>query len=111
MASFPGSKVHRRGRRSLGRGQYVQVPQATVVITDSTNTAVLTFSVPVVVSGIIPLTISGGVSFVSQTIVSATVVHQLWDGALAGLDFDLPEGVAEVATFQGGGEAGASGTF
>lgn len=111
MASFPGPKVHRSSRRQLGRGQSVQVPAAAVVVTDSTITVTFTFNQPVVVSGTIPLVQDSGETLVSQTIVSPTVVHQVYTGTLAGAHWSLAANPATVRTFQGGGVAAASGTF
>ena len=111
MASFPSAKVHRVSRTKLGKGQHVQIPFVTVTVTAATNTATLTFSGPVVVDGNIPLVVAGGVTLVSQTQVSPTVFHQLFSGPLTGLAWSIAGGVPEVATFQGGGLAPASGTF
>ena len=110
MASFPGAKVHRVSRRKLGRGQHVQVPAATVVVTSAADTATLTFNQPVVVSGAVNLNVSGGVTVVSQTIVSSTVVQILYSGPLTTLTWSIG-GSEPVATFAGGGLAPASGTF
>ena len=111
MASFPGAKVHRVKRTKLGKGQHVQLPPVTVTVTSATATATLTFSVPVVINGTIPLVVSGGVTLVSQTIVSSTVVQQLFSGPLATHTWSIAGGIPQVATFQGGGLAPASGTF
>lgn len=109
MASFPSAKVHRVDRRKLGRGQFPSRPGATVTATGSVDTATLTFSVPVVVQGSINMPLAGR-SIVSQTVVSPTVVHILYDGAVSGLTWAFPAD-APVRTFQGGGVAAASGTF
>jgi len=111
MASFPGAKVHRVSRRQLGKGQHIQLPPVTVSVTAATDTATLTFSVPVIVSGNIPLAVSGGVTLVSQTVVSPTEVQQVFSGALSGLAWSIAGGIPQVATFQGGGLAPSSGTF
>ena len=110
MASFPGSKVHRPSRRKLGRGQHLQLPLATFVMTSSTNTAILTFSVPVVVSGQVDLHVSGGLGFVSQVQLSPQVLHVLYDGAVGGKTWSVGPG-EPVATFQGGGLAPQADTF
>lgn len=111
MASFPGAKVHRSSRRQLGRGQAVQAPAATVAGSASTVTVTLTFNVPVVVSGIIPLTHSGVQTLVSQTVISPTVVHQLYSATMAAATWAIAANPSTVRTMQGGGVAAASGTF
>jgi hypothetical protein len=111
MASYPGPKVHRVNRRKLGRGQYPPAPAATITVTDSTTTATLTFNVPVVVSGIIPLNVSGGLTFVSQTVVSPTVVTQVWSATLSAKTYSIPANTPQIRTFQGGGNAATAGTF
>lgn len=108
--SFPGPKTHRRNTRKLGRNQYPVALGVGVVITSSSDTATLTFARPVVVSGPIPLTVATR-TFVSQTVVSPTVVTILYSGALTGLAYTLPAGAANVLTQQGGPTLGASGTF
>ena len=110
MASFPGSKIHRVSRRKLGRGQHVQLPAVTITAAAATETITLTFSVPVVVSGNIPLVSSTGV-LVSQTQPSPTTVAQVWSTSQAAATWSIPAGVPEIATFQGGTNAAAGGTF
>ncbi len=110
MASFPGSKVHRVSRRQLGKGQHVKIAPVTITATASTTTITLTFSVPVIISGNIPLVSSTG-EFVSQTVVSPTVVQQVWSTSQAAATWSIAGGVPQIATFQGGGNAPAGGTF
>ena len=110
MASFPSSKVHRRNRRKLGRGQHVHLPVATVVITGSVDTATLTFSQAVVVNGPIELSVSGGLTVVSQTVISPTVVHILYSAAVSAKTYSFLS-TNPVATYQGGSVAPAAGTF
>lgn len=110
MASFPSSKVHRRSRRSLSRGQHVQVPAVTVTPVAITTTVVFTFSQPVVVSGHIDLHLSPSVALVSQVQNSPTAVTQVYAATVVGSTWSV--GPTEpVATFQGGALAAASGTF
>ena len=111
MPSYPSTKVHRVNRKKLGRGQFTQIAAATFAMTSTGDTATLTFDVPVIVEDTIPLAVSGGVTLVSQTVVSATVVRQLFSGPLAGLTWSVAGGTGQVATFQGGGLASSSGTF
>lgn len=110
-ASYPTAKVHRPSRRKLGRGQYVQPPPVTVVLTSTADTATMTFSQPVVVNGTIAMTVSGGRTLVTQTVVSPTVVTQLFSGTLTTQTWSIPAGQQTVKTFQGGQLAPASGTF
>jgi hypothetical protein len=111
MATYPGPKVHRVSRRHLGRGQSPSAPPVTVTMTDAADTATMTFNVNVVVSGPIPLAVSGGVTATLQTVVSPKIVTILFSGPLTMLTWSLPANAANVASFQGGRVAGASGTF
>jgi len=110
MASFPGSKVHRVSRTKLGKGQHVQLAPVTITATASTTTITLTFSEAVVVSGDIPLVSSAG-EFVSQTVVSDTEVQQVWSASQATATWSIAANCGAVATFWGGGNAAAGGTF
>jgi hypothetical protein len=108
--SYPGPKVHRVNRRKLGRGQYPAPTAVTCTVTGSVDTATLTFSRPVVVTGPIPFTVAT-LTVVSQTIISPTVVQILMSGALSTNAYNLPSNAANVSTYQGGGVAGVSGAF
>ena len=110
--AFPTSKVHRVSRRKLGRGQHVQLPLATAVVTSASDTATITFSVPVVVNGSLDLHVTG-LTLVSQIQVSSTVWHLLYSGPLTGIAYvGIPSGSPVVQTMQGGGFAGIpGGTF
>lgn len=110
MASFPNNKVHRTNRRKLGKGQHVQVPPTAVAATASTDTVVLTFAAPVIVSGPTALTVAT-LTQVSTTQISPTVVHVLMSGALSSHAYNLPAGDPNISNFQGGSNAGTSGTF
>ncbi len=110
MASYPGTKVHRAKRTKLSKGQHVQLPPVTITATASTVTITLTFSVPVIISGNIPLVSSTG-TFVSQTVTSPTTVQQVWSTSQAAATWSIAGGVPQIATFQGGGNAPAGGTF
>ena len=110
MASYPSAKVHRHNRRTLGRGQYVAATGTPVALTSSGSTVTMTFSKPVIVSGTIPLQVNG-LTLVSQQITGNNTVTQTWSGAVATHAYNLPAGAANVATYQGGGTFGASGTF
>jgi hypothetical protein len=83
---------------------------ATVTPVATTTTVVFTFSVPVVVSGIIPLGITNGATLVSQVVNSSTEVTQVYSATVATATWSIPAN-APVATYQGGGLAPASGTF
>jgi hypothetical protein len=111
MATFPTAKKHQVSRRKLGRGQHVQVAPVTVTVTDATNTATMTFNVPVVVNGTIPMNVSGGAVLVSQTVVSPTVVTQLFNTSLNTKTWSIPAQTPQISSYQGGGFGGASGTF
>src|ERR1700690_4049493 len=110
MATYPGPKVHRVSRRKLGRGQYPQTTAVTVTVTDTGSTATITFSQPVVVSGTIALNVSGGLTLTSQTVVSNTVVTQVYSGTLATKTWSIASNTANVRGVTGGGLAAASGT-
>lgn len=108
--SYPGPKVHRVNRRKLGRGQFAAASAVTVAATGASDTVTLTFNRPVVVTGTIPMTVAT-LTFVSQTVVSPTVVTQLWSGAVSGHAYNVPSNPATAMTYQGGAVAGTSGTF
>ncbi len=110
MASYPGAKVHRENRRKLGRGQSVQKAPATITATAATVTVTFTTSVPVVISGIVPVTTSNGV-FVSQTVLSPTSFQQVFSLTQAAATISIPANCGVIATFQGGGNAAFSETF
>lgn len=111
MASYPSQKKHAPSRRHLGRGQQVVSNGVTAVLTDATTVLTITFARPVVVTGNIPVIVAGGPTFVSQTVVSPTVVTQTWSATLVGHLVTLPGGAANVATYQGGQVVGTSATF
>lgn len=111
MATYPTSKVHRPNRRKLGKGQYPPISPVSCTITATGSVATLTFPVPVVVSGTIPLTVAGGPTFVSQAIVSPYVVTQTFSAALTTHTYSLPANAANVRSQQGGVTVGETGTF
>lgn len=103
--------VHRRNRRKLGRGQYPQTANVACTVTSTgTTNMTMTFDRPVVVSGRILATVATR-TFVSQTVVSPTVVTQVWSGNVATLAYTVPANSPVVASAQGGRLAGAAGTF
>lgn len=109
--AYPAQNKHRPSRRKLGRGQ-VALPAgviATVTTTGTTNVTV-TFAAPVIVTGNLPLTVSG-LTIVSQTIVSPTVVTLVMSGNVAGKTWVLQAAQQNCATYQGGPLLGCSGTF
>lgn len=108
--AFPTQKVHRISRRHLGRGQNSPIAYVACAVTGSASTVTLTFAKPVVVRGVIPLTVAT-LTLVTQTVVSPTVVTQLMSGTVATHAWSLPAGAANVATAQGGQVLGSSGTF
>lgn len=111
MATYPGAKVHRFNRRKLGRGQFASATGVVAAVTSTgTTNATITFARPVVVTGIIPLTVAT-LTLVSQTVVSPTVVSQVWSGNVSTHAWNLPSNAVNVATYQGGGVAGTAGTF
>jgi hypothetical protein len=110
MASFPGAKVHRVSRRKLGRGQSVQKAAANATPVATLADVVITFDVPVVVSGNIDLHVSTGIALLSQVQTSPTTVAQVYASSVVGKTWSV-DNSAPVATFQGGALAAASGTF
>lgn len=108
---FPTAIRRPRNRRALGRGQSPSPATVVCTITGSGSTVTFTFAEPVNVAGNIPISIAV-VTFVSQTIVSPTVVTQLQSGALAGHAWTLAQPVPNVSTYQGGQVVSVpSGTF
>lgn len=111
MASYPGSNVHRRSRRKLGRAQYPQLEQATMAPVDLVAVVTITFSVPVIVSGDIDLQLDPPVALLGQVQTGPTEVVQTYAGAVVGSDWVFPGGTGSVRTRQGGAVAPAAGTF
>lgn len=109
--SYPGAKVHRVSRRKLGRGQVPSVPTFTVALSVATTTLTLTFSSPAVVTGVIPVTVAGGPTFVSQTVVNQTTVTQTWSATLVGHTVTVPPAAANVTSSTGAKVAGISASF
>lgn len=109
--SFPQTNTHRRSRRKLSRGQTPS--NATVGVTVSstgTTNFRITFARPVVVRGTIPTTVATR-TLVSQTQTSPVIVDQVWSGNVTGLAYTLPSMTPNISGVQGGGNAGAAGTF
>jgi hypothetical protein len=77
----------------------------------STVTVTLTFSVPVIISGLIPLVVEDHVDTPVQTVVDSTHVTLVYDATCAAKDWSLAGGIPQVATFQGGALVPDSGTF
>lgn len=111
MASYPGPKVHRNNRRKLGRNQFPPSSSFTVILGNpSANIVSMVFSVPVVVTGIIPLSTTSG-TFVSQTILGTSEVEQTFSSTQATATVAIPGNAANVRSILGGGVAGTSITF
>lgn len=110
MASFPSPKVKRPSRRKLGRGQHTPRPQVTATPVATTDTVVVTFSVPVVVNGNLNLNIAGK-TLVSQTVDTPTQLTQVYSASVATDAWSIDGTDPSITTFQGGGLAAASGTF
>lgn len=111
MASYPGPKVHRTNRRKLGRGQFAAASAVTTVATHTAaNVVTLTFSRPVVVTGVIPSNASGN-TFVSQQVSSGTAVLQTFSGNVSGSTFTMPSNPPTALSYQGGAVVGTTATF
>lgn len=110
MASYPNKIAHRPSRRRAGRNQGPFPPFVTVTAAPSGSTVVLTFSLPVVIFGNIPLVVATR-TFVSQVVNSPTQVTVTMSGAVTTLAWSLAGAAANIATYQGGVVAGAGGTF
>lgn len=112
---YPTSKVHRRSRRNLGRGQHTQLPAAAVVLTPSTSTVVLVFDQPMIVFGDIDLNLTKSPgpppTLSSQVVVSPTQVNQTYSGTVVGCGFTISGINVRARTLQGGGVAEQSGIF
>jgi hypothetical protein len=111
MASYPGPKVHRVNRRKLGKGQYPTSGTVTPTLSLATTVLTITFSRPVLVSGIIPVTNNGSLTISSQTVVSPTVVTQTMSATGVGHTFTLPPNPANVSVNPAGMVAGTSASF
>ena len=110
MASFPGSKVHRRNRRALGRGQVTSIPAAGLTV--STVSADV-FKVVSDTPGVFDTSGAGitvaSLTFVSASQVSTTELDVTMSGALTGHAYTLPSNI--LMTFIGGGSPAKAGTF
>jgi hypothetical protein len=111
MASFPGAKIHRNSKTRLSRGQSFQQLPTQITLSATGMTVTITFSLPCVVRGNIDLNLSGGQTLVSQTVVNQFQIQQVYSAAVTGDTYSIPANIAEISTFQGGGNAAASGTF
>jgi len=111
MASYPGANVHRRSRRKLGRAQYPQLEAATMAPVDTVAEVVITFSVPVIVSGDIDLQLDPPVPLLTQVVTSPTVVTQTYGATVTGSDWVFAGGTGNVRTREGGAVAPAAGSF
>ena len=111
MASYPSAKVHRSSRRKLGRGQHVQAPPVTATPVATVAVVVVTFSVPVVVSGNLNLNLSAPDALLSQVVNSPTQLTQTYTATVVGKSWTISPSDPSIKTFQGGALAPASGTF
>ena|SRR5438477_543555 len=108
---YPTNNVHRRNRRNLTRGASTNAPAVICTVTGSGSTVTFTFSAPVNVAGVIPISVATLIE-VSQTIVSPTVVTQLQSGTVAGHAWTLAQPVPNTSSYEGGSVLSiASGTF
>lgn len=106
MATFPTSKVHRVSRRKLGKGQHVQLPLVTCVVTNSTTTVTLTFNTPVVINGSLDLHFTG-LTLVSQEQTASNVWTLTYSATTHLIAYTgIPAGSPIVQSMQGGGFAG-----
>jgi hypothetical protein len=111
MAVYPTSKVHRVSRRRLGRGQYPPIAPLALALTAAAETITFTSTVPLVVSGIVPVTLSVGGPVLSQSITSPYVFTQTYTTSVAAATYSLAPNAPNVRTAQGGVTVGESGTF
>jgi hypothetical protein len=113
--AYPNNNVHRRGRRSLGAGQTLNLPTITVTgAAPVTNIATFTFSNNVVAGQLLPAVFSGGITAGAQTQLSPTVIQIATlptTTTLVGKSWTMTANVPGLLGYQGQGVAGASGTF
>lgn len=83
---------------------------ACVVTSTGTTNVTLTFDRPVVVNGTFGNTVET-LTLVSQTVVSPTVVTQVWSGNVATHDWAIPSNDPAIRSTTGGYVASATGTF
>jgi hypothetical protein len=110
MASYPTANVHRRSRRKLGRAQHQQSASVTTTAATTTPNVTLTFSDRVIVSGPLAITV-GSLTILSQQQLSPTTYEFVMSGTTTTATYNFPGFQQNIATFQGGGVAGVSGTF
>lgn len=111
MASYPTSKVHRPSRRRLGKGQHVQLPLVVATLSAAVDVVTITFNVPVVVSGLVPLTVESHSDTPVQAVVDRQTVTLTYNATCAAQTWALAGGGPQVTSDQGGTLAPASGTF
>lgn len=110
MASFPGSKVHRRDRRKLGRGQMPSIPPAVITLSAVSGSV---FKAVSSIPGVFDLSGAGitvaTLTFVSAVQVSQTELDVTMSGAVA--SHAATFAANKLVTFMGGGSAAATATF
>lgn len=107
---YPTDTAHRHSRRRLGRGQYPR-PRPIVVTVDNTgDTALIVFSAPVQVKGLIDLAIAGRTP-ISQSIATPLNVSITYNGNLATRSWSLPSPPSNVTAPTGATIIGATGDF
>lgn len=110
MAKSIHSKRHKYNRKHLCRNQHVTLPPASVTANDDGTNVHLDFSVPVVISGLIPLTVTGR-RYVSQHQDSPTEATVEFNDSVEGLDYDLAPNSPSIRTMQGGSYNPIRGNF
>lgn len=109
--SFPAAKTLRRNRRKLGKWQQTAVPPIIGVLTSPTAAVIrITFDRPVNVTGNLAVTIPGR-TFVSQSIISPTVIQQTFSGTVTTRTYTWATFDPAISDAFGGRLAGASGTI
>ena len=106
----PGPNTHRRNRRNLGRGTYPRPAPITVTVTHTTSTAMLVFSQPVQVKGLIDLTIPGRTA-ITQAIATTQNITIEYNANLNALSWSLPTPPQNVTSSTGAPIIGCTGTF
>lgn len=104
------SPTRPRDRRRLGRGQYPQQAPVTTTVTGAVNSATISFSQPVVVSGPAPLVVESR-TFVSQQLTNPTTLVVLTNGTVAGMDWTLSQDNSVLRGEKGQSVSANAGTF
>lgn len=107
------SKGHGPKKAKLGKSQSPAIPRVTVTVTSdspTTGQVLITFDVPCVVNGTIPLN-GDRLDFDQQIVDSPTSVRQFYTNDLTDAFWNIKADSPSIRNYQGGGPWAVSGEF